>query len=73
MKKKIFITSLIFSLFIGLFTQAQEKEKSQSRKDSIRAAKIKKKYPVKTDTVYGEVMKYVDATPGSHEGLIQRS
>lgn len=71
MRIQVIITSIIFSLFIGLFAQGQEKP--MTKRDSLKRAKFKAKYPVKVDTVYGKVMKIVDMTSGSQEGFIQRS
>ena len=70
MKIQVLITSLVLSLFLGSFTQAQETEKTPTKRDSIRAAKWKKKHPVQIDTVDGKVIKYVDVTPGAHDGII---
>lgn len=71
MKIHVLITSLIFSLFLGIFAQGQEKVRT--KKDSIRAAKTQEKYPVQTDTVDGKVIKYVDGTPGAHDRIIAAS
>ncbi|GAK76402.1 hypothetical protein JCM19296_1999 [Nonlabens ulvanivorans] len=73
MKTHVLIASLILSLFLGLFTQAQETEKKPTRRDSIRAAKMREKYPVQIDTVDGKVIKYVNGTPGAHERKIMSS
>ncbi|PQJ30953.1 hypothetical protein BST92_02955 [Nonlabens arenilitoris] len=73
MKTHVLIVSLVFSLLLGLFTQAQETEKKQTKRDSIRAANMREKYPVQIDTVDGKVVKYIDGTPGAHDEIIRGS
>jgi len=73
MKNQLLFTALFLALFSSALTLAQEKSPKQRKKDSIKAERLKEKYPMKIDTVYGEVMRIIDMTPGSHEGFIQRS